>query len=129
MPSIIKDWLTQKLLARDASRPRAKVPYKPQYRAPAKPAAEPYHAVAIKPGQQSCEAARQFGQHRFLSNKAPRLPLPGCEATECTCRYTHFADRRTGLDRRAVLDVERQRQLGFPNRRRRGGRRAGDALT
>jgi hypothetical protein len=127
MPSIIKTWLSQKLLAREP-RPQASPPYKPQYKAPAKPAAEPYHAVAIKPGQQCCEAARQFGQHRFLSSKAPRLPLPGCEAVECTCRYTHFSDRRTGLDRREALDMERQRQLGFPNRRRPGGRRATDSL-
>lgn len=127
MPSIIKDWLSRKFVAREA--PPARPQYKAQYRAPAKPAAEPYHAVSIKPGLRCCEAARQFGQHRFLSKKAPRLPLPGCDAAECTCRYTHFSDRRSGLDRRSVLDMERQRQLGFPNRRRRGGRRENDTLA
>ena len=124
MPSIIKEWLTRRLRGGDEPVPRPNV----QFKAPARPVTEPYHAVSIKPGQQSCEAARQFGNHRFLSTKAPRLPLPGCGLAQCTCRYTHFADRRSGLDRREVVDYNRQVQLAFPNRRRRGGRRATDSL-
>lgn len=124
MPSIIKDWLVKRLLGGEQKLPQPR----PQFKAPARPAAEPYHAVSIKPGQQCCEAARQFGNHRFLSTKAPRLPLPGCDLAQCTCRYSHFADRRSGHDRREVYDFNRQLQLAFPNRRRRGGRRATDSL-
>lgn len=125
MPSIIKEWLSRKLLGGDTEEPRPRI----QYKAPEKPVVEPYHAVSIKPGLKCCEAARQFGQHRFLSKKAPRLPLPGCDSAECTCRYTHFADRRTGVDRRAGWDYARQLQIGFPNRRRTGGRRQTDSLV
>jgi hypothetical protein len=38
---------------------------------------------------------------RFLSNLAPRLPLDGCDAADCSCRFTHHNDRRTGKDRRS----------------------------
>jgi hypothetical protein len=123
MPSIIREWLSRVLPRDDREAP----PSRPQYKAPARPATEPFHAVSIKPGQKCCEAARQFGQHRFLSSKAPRLPLPGCSAVECTCRYTHFSDRRAGFDRRAGIDVTRQLQMGIANRRRSGGRRASDS--
>lgn len=123
MPSIIREWLSRKVLGRGTEEPQPRI----QYKAPSRAAVEPYHAVSIKPGLKCCEAARQFGQHRFLSKKAPRLPLPGCEAAECTCRYTHFADRRTGVDRRAGWDHARQLQIGFPNRRRSGGRRESDS--
>jgi hypothetical protein len=125
MPSIIKEWLTRKLRGADEPAPRPAVQFNPASR----PVSEPYHAVSIKPGLKCCQAARQFGNHRFLSAKAPRLPLPGCDSAQCTCRYTHFADRRTGLDRREPVDYSRPVQLAFPNRRRRGGRRATDAIT
>ena len=88
-----------------------------------------FRAVSIRPGEPSCEAARQFGRMRFLCTKAPRLPVPGCDVKACTCRYVHFADRRSGTDRRAVYDWTRERQLGVVNRRSGGGRRATDAVA
>jgi hypothetical protein len=123
MPSIIKDWLSRRLLGRETELPQPKFTYK----APARPLAEPFHAVSIKPGLKCCEAARQFGQHRFLSAKAPRLPLPGCDVSQCACRYTHFSDRRAGIDRRAGYDPAWPQRINFPNRRRAGGRRASDS--
>ena len=84
--------------------------------------------MSIRPGEESCEAAQQFGQMRFLCAKAPRLPLPGCSVAVCNCRYTHFADRRTGLDRRASYDWTRERELGVVNRRAGHGRRSTDAV-
>ncbi len=119
MPTRIKAWLSQ-MLQGEAPAPPA--------RPTARPAPEPYHAVGIQPGPQCCEAARQFGKMRFLSAKAPRLPLPDCDVAACTCRYNHFSDRRSGLDRRAVYDYERERGLGFPNRRQTHGRRSTDAV-
>jgi hypothetical protein len=88
-----------------------------------------FRAVSIRPGENSCEAARQFGRMRFLCAKAPRLPVPECTAATCTCRYVHFADRRSGQDRRATYDWTRERELGVVNRRSGRGRRATDAVA
>lgn len=87
-----------------------------------------FRAVGIRPADESCEAARQFGNMRFLCAKAPRLPLPECTAATCNCRYVHFSDRRTGLDRRATYDWTRERELGVVNRRLSHGRRSTDAI-
>jgi len=88
-----------------------------------------YRAVSIRPGEECCEAARQFGKMRFLCAKAPRLPVPECTAATCNCRYIHYADRRSGKDRRSVYDWSRERQLGMVNRRAARGRRATDAIA
>jgi hypothetical protein len=88
-----------------------------------------YRAVSIRPGEECCEAARQFGKMRFLCAKAPRLPVPECTAATCNCRYLHYADRRSGKDRRSVYDWTRERQLGVVNRRAARGRRATDAIA
>jgi hypothetical protein len=88
-----------------------------------------FRAVGIRPGEDSCEAARQFGKLRFLGAKAPRLPVPECNAASCNCRYVHYADRRSGKDRRSVYDWTRERQLGVVNRRAAHGRRSTDAIT
>ena len=60
-----------------------------------------YHAVSIKPGTYACSAANDLAGERFLASEAPSLPLPGCDATECDCHFTHHKDRRTGKDRRS----------------------------
>jgi hypothetical protein len=60
-----------------------------------------FHAVAIKYSEHACNAAKALTGRRFLSQSAPRLPLPECDYPECNCRFTHFDDRRTGHDRRS----------------------------
>ena len=60
-----------------------------------------YHAVSIKPGAYACSAANEIAGQRFLAADAPNLPLPGCDAAECECHFTHHNDRRTGKDRRS----------------------------
>ena len=85
----------------------------------------PYHAVSVTAGHPSCEAAKQLGTLRFLKGHAPSLPLAGCAVRPCECRYSHYADRRTGLDRRVKIGGERPG--GFVDRRFNHGRRAGDA--
>lgn len=87
-----------------------------------------FRAVSIRPGDGSCEAARQFGNLRFLSAKAPRLPVPECTAAVCNCRYVHYSDRRSGLDRRRTYDWTRERDLDVVNRRSGRGRRSTDAV-
>ena len=115
----VLDWLSRKLSPRSDTQPR----YGPQRRA----GESRYHAVSIRPGDPCCEAARQFGNMRILSAKAPALPLPGCNVVACTCRYAHFSDRRSGTDRRAVYDLDHERNLEFVNRRLNHGRRSTDA--
>ena len=103
---------------------------KSQLRRAASPKADPrFRAVSIRPGEGCCEAARQFGKLRFLSAKAPRLPVPECTAAACHCRYVHFADRRSGRDRRARYDWVRERELGVVNRRSSRGRRESDSVA
>jgi hypothetical protein len=60
-----------------------------------------YHAVSIKFASNACNAAREMDGRRFLSSAAPKLPLEGCEVLDCSCRFVHHKDRRTGKDRRS----------------------------
>lgn len=55
---------------------------------------EPYRCVAIRPGQEACQAVRNLAGRRFLGRAAPPLPLDNCAVASCRCRYDHFADRR-----------------------------------
>ena len=115
----VLDWLSRKLASTSDVQPR----FNPQTRA----SESRYHAVSIRAGDPCCEAARQFGSMRMLSVKAPALPLPGCNVATCTCRYSHYSDRRSGTDRRAVYDLDRERDTDFVNRRLNHGRRSTDA--
>lgn len=86
----------------------------------------PYHAVSVTAGHPSCEAAKQLGTLRFLAGQAPGIPLAGCDVRPCECRYSHYADRRTGLDRR--VEIGGKPPHGLEERRHNNGRRAGDAI-
>lgn len=84
-----------------------------------------FHGVQVIPGQAACEAVRSLDGKRLLSEDAPMLPLTDCpQATQCTCRYRHFQDRRT--------DNRRDEDDGLPprhvenDRRSRCGRRVTD---
>jgi hypothetical protein len=60
-----------------------------------------YRAVSIKYSENACNAAKAMTGRRFLSNAAPRLPLPECDFLECRCQFAHHDDRRAGRDRRS----------------------------
>lgn len=60
-----------------------------------------FHAVSIRFGANPCSKARHLHGQRFLSEAAPRLPMDGCDAANCDCRFVHHADRRAGDDRRS----------------------------
>lgn len=60
-----------------------------------------YHAVSIKLSGHACKAAEEMVGRRFLSTVAPKLPLPACDVLDCSCRFAHHKDRRTGKDRRS----------------------------
>lgn len=87
-----------------------------------------FHAVGIRPGPNSCAAAKSLQGQRFLSDAAPHIPLAGCNASSCRCRFVHFTDRRSGEDRRspfpATIGIEtgihRKEQRQADGDRRRG---------
>jgi hypothetical protein len=73
----------------------------------------PWHAVSILPGPKRCEAVSRIVGERYLSAKAPMLPLKDCTEPACTCRYRHHEDRRL---EGAVLDRNGM-PLPHPHRR------------
>jgi hypothetical protein len=87
--------------------------------------AKPWHAVSIVPCREVCTAGRRAVGARYLSKEAPSLPLAGCNAALCQCRYTHHDDRRHEL-RRAGDVWTAERQWAGRERRARSGRRATD---
>jgi len=121
MPFGLRSWLSKKL-ALDEPAP-ARTPSAGKKKAP-----EPYHAVAIKPGQDCCEAAAQLAGIRFLPAKAPTLPLPSCTAAECRCCYQHFADRRAREDRRGQRTWQDRQPGKLERRLERKGRRSNDPI-
>jgi hypothetical protein len=85
-----------------------------------------WHAVAIATKSTSCEAARALRATRFLSAKAPRLPLPECTKPDsCPCAYKHYEDRRGQPRRTSEITGLRK---GNVTQERRGarGRRESD---
>jgi len=62
--------------------------------------AKEYRGVTIESSKNACSAAADLSGRRFLATAAPPLPLPGCDAAECNCRFVQHQDRRQGSDRR-----------------------------
>jgi len=58
-----------------------------------------FNCVEVQHQADACKAVRRFADRRFLSGQAPEIPVPGCDAAECSCRYVHHKDRRH-MDRR-----------------------------
>ena len=83
-----------------------------------------WHAVAIVGTADACAAAKACKDSRYLSAEAPRLPLAGCDAKCCDCRYAHFDDRRRA-PRRAEDRGGVPKRVATEQRVRRG-RRATD---
>ena len=87
----------------------------------------PHHAVVVVPGRHACAAAYALRDRRFLSREAPALPLTGCSAGECTCRYQHHDDRRHAVRRARDLAVAIDGHDGEEQRdESRRGRRKGE---
>jgi hypothetical protein len=53
-----------------------------------------FRCVELRHESDACDAVRRLEEMRFLSGKAPEIPVPGCDAAKCSCRYVHHADRR-----------------------------------
>ena len=59
-----------------------------------------FHAVSIRLGRNACTTAKEIQGERFLASEAPQMPLPGCDVSDCQCRFVHYKDRRATDDRR-----------------------------
>ena len=94
---------------------------------PVKKPRRSFHAVEIIVGDDCCELVRRYTGKRYLSAEAPAVPLQGCDAAECMCRYIHHADRRKQQRRTSDLAVTVD-EYGGAERRSGGkrGRRASD---
>jgi hypothetical protein len=55
-----------------------------------------WRAVAVTVPSTACASALACKGKRYLCHDAPRLPLAGCDAKRCDCKYRHLADRRGG---------------------------------
>lgn len=88
----------------------------------------PFHAVAVSPGRNgACAAAMTCAGKRFLAMNAPTLPLRGCDAAQCQCRYVHYDDRRQDDGRRVSDGVTGIYQVWYEDERRgNSGRRDRD---
>ncbi len=93
--------------------------------APARP--KRYNAVEIVTGSDCCRAVLRMTGRRYLCHEAPVLPVQGCTAEECLCRYLHHADRRKGERRTSDVAVTVDEYSGSERRRgKRRGRRSTD---
>ena len=94
-------------------------------RTPPVPSKQHYHCVCVEPPGDGvcCTRCEELRGRRFLVKSAPPLPIPGCTAETCTCRYVHYADRRAGATRRRLDRGERDRMPLITDRRLRSDRR------
>lgn len=62
-------------------------------------------------GADCCDAVQAVAGKRFLSKEVPMLPLTGCAANDCRCRYELFDDRRTEIRRASDVAYDIASQL------------------
>ena len=84
----------------------------------------PYKSVSIVCASGACEAAKALGEKRLLSSTAPLVPLSGCTASTCACKYAHYDDRRSDSgDRRAPAALTTEPFKHSTENNQRSGRR------
>jgi hypothetical protein len=81
-----------------------------------------FKCVEFQHQADACQAVRRFADMRFLSGTAPAIPVPGCDAAKCSCRYVHHEDRRHH-DRRNPVAYHPPASAGGERRRKRDRRR------
>lgn len=77
-------------------------------------AAEPPKHLAVEvifnPGK-CCAAVKAIAGQRLLVDRAPPLPLAGCDLGGCQCRYQRYDDRRTDLRRDCDVGIRSMADL------------------
>lgn len=81
-----------------------------------------YYSVKIT--RCGCAASSKLINKCFLFNEAPDLPLPDCDAGQCTCEYQGLICRRRS-DRRKVM---RRAAIRMGDDRRQKNRRKSEKL-
>ncbi len=83
----------------------------------------PYRSVNITPGKNPCQAVLTYQNKDLLMHEAPTLPVPGCDAKLCGCKFLRYEDRRKD-DRRAGQNTAATEILAeHDNQRQRKDRR------
>lgn len=59
-----------------------------------------YAAVTVQTDVIACAAVERYIGRRVLVSEAPSLPVPGCTAKTCECRFVKYPDRRAQRERR-----------------------------
>jgi hypothetical protein len=67
-----------------------------------------YHCVELRYRRDACDAVKRIGAKRFLPGEAPGIPVLGCDAGRCSCRYVHHEDRRDSDRRNPVAQRANQ---------------------
>lgn len=90
-----------------------------------------YSAASIQHNGGACAAVKTLGDTRFLAATVPLIPLPGCDAATCDCKYIQHEDRRIGDERRALFSTmsDLYALSGKTERRAEKGRRNTDQLS
>jgi hypothetical protein len=92
----------------------------------------PYSATTISFDDKACDAVKALGDRVFLDaeRNTPLLPVQGCDAPRCDCRYVHREDRReVSEDRRHPSGLQAELYDAGVNKNRREkkhGRRRDD---
>jgi hypothetical protein len=81
-----------------------------------------YHCVELRYRSDACDAVKRIGAKRFLPGEAPEIPVAGCDAAKCACRYVHHEDRRH-TDRRSPIAYEPPASAGGERRTKRDRRK------
>jgi hypothetical protein len=64
-----------------------------------------FHCVELRFRTNACDAVKVIGTKRFLPGEVPAIPLPGCDAARCSCRYVRHDDRRHSDRRNPLQDA------------------------
>lgn len=67
-----------------------------------------FRCVEIKTDGLACEHVKSLQNKRILVEFAPLVPLNNCDAAQCNCRYVRYNDRRSGIDRRHMDELNKQ---------------------
>lgn len=82
--------------------------------------------VQLRAGPGACSLARQQAGRVYQGAEQPRLPLPGCRADQCLCRFEGIVERRRRVRREKADRREAVRfGAGTSDRRSGGDRRTG----
>ena len=82
-----------------------------------------WRAISLKCGEHPCAAARRMEGKRALVLQFPRIPLSTCDAEVCKCTFEHHEDRRSGKERREILNsLQNENRAKFKGFKARSGK-------